>query len=81
VSVQNVRMPWNLGVSLCKLGGHPKGLSLTAASTVAGFGAPGGDDHHHIRASRFRFPFPYSVWEAVLSAPSESAILLRHLFL
>src|SRR5271157_2348160 len=39
--------------------GHPKGLSLTAASTVAGFGAPG--EETIITTSRFRFLYPYSV--------------------
>jgi predicted MFS family arabinose efflux permease len=67
------------------LGGHPKGLSLTAGSTVAGFTAPGrrrSSPHvtSHFRASRV----PYNVREVeagspsktVLSASSESVILL-----
>src|SRR3954449_12486006 len=47
------------GQGWAPLGGHPKGLSLTAASTVAGFCSAGE------RPSK-----------TVLSAPSESVILL-----
>ena len=73
--VQNVRMPWNLGVSLCKLGGHPKGLSLTAASTVAGLGARGRPvagrrsvgrcprgARHQARQTRHKLVFGRSCW-------------------
>src|SRR5271167_353795 len=67
------------------LGGHPKGLSLTAASMVAGLCHAGGEDDHHrmgLPASTSRVP--YSIWEAeagrpsktVLSTSSESVILL-----
>src|SRR3954467_11803644 len=49
------------GQGWAPLGGHPKGLSLTAASTVAGFCSAGE------RPSK-----------TVLSAPSESVILLNN---
>jgi hypothetical protein len=73
--VQNVRMLWNLGVSLCKLGGHPKGLSLTAASTAAGLGARGRPvagrrsvgrcprgARHQVRQTRHKLVFGRSCW-------------------
>src|SRR5208337_1069521 len=67
------------------LGGHPKGSSLTAASTVAGVVTRGGrrrSSPHGTSCSTSHVP--YSVWEAeagtpsktVLSASSESLILL-----
>ena len=67
------------------LGGHPKGLSLTAASTVAGFVTRG--EKAIVTAWDFLLLLPmsaYSVWEAeagrpsktALSASSESVILL-----
>jgi hypothetical protein len=67
------------------LGGHPKGLSLTVASTVAGFVTRG--ENAIITPWNFLLPLPmspYGVWEAeagrpsktVLSASSESLILL-----
>ena len=68
-------MPWNLGVSLCKLGGHPKGLSLTAASTAAGLGARGRPvagrrsvgrcprgARHQARQTRHKLVFGRSCW-------------------
>ena len=38
------------------LGGHPKGLSLTAVNTVAGFGAPG--EKAIITACDLQLPLP-----------------------
>lgn len=53
-----------------RLGGHPKGLSLTAVSTVAGSGAAGGEDIN--TACDFPLPLPrvpYNVWEVGAGKP------------
>jgi hypothetical protein len=60
-------------------GGHPKGLSLTAVSTVAGFGAPG--EKAIITACGFPLPLPmyptaFGKWTA--GSPSKKPFSRLH---